>query len=53
MTKICWWLADLLYRTLERDERDAVHGDFHDTVFGWMIHANVYDGKDLATIFAP
>jgi hypothetical protein len=28
MTNFCWWLADLLYRTLEPQERDAVHGDF-------------------------
>ena len=32
-------------------ECDAVHGDFHENLFGWMIHANVYDGTDLGTIF--
>jgi len=28
MNRICWWLVDLLSRTLEPDERDAVCGDF-------------------------
>ena len=32
-------------------ECDAVGGDFHDVLFGWMIHANVFAGDDLATIF--
>jgi hypothetical protein len=35
----------------ERD-CDAVHGDFQPSVFGWMVHANVYEGADLHTIFA-
>ncbi len=30
---------------------DAVHGTFHDTVFGWMLHANVFAGDDPATIW--
>lgn len=30
---------------------DAVGGRFHDVLFGWMIHANVFAGDDLATIF--
>ncbi|HKO16655.1 MAG TPA: hypothetical protein VJU87_10470 [Gemmatimonadaceae bacterium] len=30
---------------------DAVGGDFHDTLFGWMVHANVFAGSDLASIF--
>lgn len=30
---------------------DAVGGDFHESLFGWMIHANVYAGNDLGTIF--
>jgi len=33
-------------------ECDAVHGDFHPSLFGWMIHANVYEGADLGAIFA-
>jgi hypothetical protein len=33
-------------------ECDAANGDFHPNVFGWMIHANVYEGSDLASIFA-
>jgi hypothetical protein len=33
-------------------ECDAANGDFHPNVFGWMIHANVYEGTDLASIFA-
>jgi hypothetical protein len=28
MTRICWWLADVVSRLLEPDERDAVRGDF-------------------------
>jgi hypothetical protein len=31
---------------------DAVNGDFHPNVFGWMLHANVYEGPDLSSIFA-
>jgi hypothetical protein len=31
---------------------DAVQGEFHPSVFGWMLHANVFDGTDLGTIFA-
>jgi hypothetical protein len=34
-----------------KDLCDAVHGRFHETVLGWMIHANVYEGNDLATIW--
>jgi hypothetical protein len=30
---------------------DAVNGRFHETVLGWMIHANVYEGTDLASIW--
>jgi hypothetical protein len=30
---------------------DAVGGEFHDNLFGWMLHANVYEGTDLGTIF--
>ena len=32
-------------------ECDSVNGDFHPNVFGWMLHANVYEGTDLASIF--
>src|SRR5579863_3209368 len=28
MTRICWWLVDILSRMLEPGERDAVRGDF-------------------------
>ena len=31
---------------------DAQHGRFHDTIFGWMVHANVFDGTDLMTVWA-
>jgi hypothetical protein len=31
---------------------DAVEGEFHENLFGWMLHANVYEGHDLASIFA-
>jgi hypothetical protein len=27
MTRVCWWLADVVSRVLEPDERDIVHGD--------------------------
>jgi hypothetical protein len=30
---------------------DAAGGDFHPSLFGWMVHVNVYEGSDLATIF--
>ena len=30
---------------------DAVGGDFHVSLFGWMIHANVFEGEDLGKIF--
>ena len=32
-------------------ECDAMKGDFHENLFGWMLHANVYEGGDLASIF--
>lgn len=28
MTRICWWLVNIVSRLLEPDERDAVRGDF-------------------------
>jgi hypothetical protein len=34
-----------------KDLCDAVGGKFHDSLLGWMIHANVYDGSDLGTIW--
>jgi hypothetical protein len=27
MMRMCWWLVDIVSRTLEPDERDAVRGD--------------------------
>ena len=33
-------------------ECDAARGDFHPSLFGWMIHANVYEGSELGKIFA-
>jgi hypothetical protein len=30
---------------------DAVGGKFHENVFGWMIHANVYAGNDLGSVY--
>ena len=33
-------------------ECDAARGDFHPSLFGWMLHANVYEGTDLGSIFA-
>ena len=30
---------------------DAVGGNFYPSLFGWMLHANVFAGDDLATIF--
>ena len=32
-------------------ECDAAGGRFHESVFGWMIHANVFLGDDLATVY--
>lgn len=32
-------------------ECDAVNGVFHDTIFGWMLHANVYLSDDPAIIW--
>lgn len=32
-------------------ECDAVGGRFHESLFGWMIHANVFLGDDLATVY--
>ena len=34
-----------------RAECDKVGGRFFPTAFGWMIHANVFAGEDLATIY--
>ena len=33
-------------------ECNAVNGQFHDHVFGWMLHANVFAGATLGEIFA-
>lgn len=30
---------------------DAAGGDFHESLFGWMIHANVFSGQTLGAIF--
>jgi len=30
---------------------EAVNGEFHPSTFGWMVHANVVDGRDLASIW--
>lgn len=32
-------------------ECTKIGGDFHENLFGWMIHANVYEGTDLGAIF--
>ena len=34
-----------------REECDRVGGRFFPTAFGWMIHANVFAGEDLETIY--
>ena len=34
-----------------RAECEDVGGQFHENLFGWMIHANVFAGDDLTTIF--
>jgi hypothetical protein len=34
-----------------KSECSAVGGQFHESLFGWMIHANVFEGDDLQTIF--
>ena len=33
-------------------ECDAARGDFHPSLFGWMIHANVFEGASLAAVFS-
>jgi hypothetical protein len=33
-------------------ECDAVNGDFHEHLLGWMIHANVFAGDDVGAIWA-
>jgi hypothetical protein len=35
-----------------RDACDRVGGNFHETVLGWMLHANVFAGTDPGTIWA-
>jgi hypothetical protein len=32
-------------------ECDKIGGQFESNIFGWMVHANVFAGDDLATIF--
>jgi hypothetical protein len=32
-------------------ECDAVGGTFRDSIFGWMVHANVFAGDDAATVW--
>lgn len=32
-------------------ECKAEDAEFHDTLFGWMVHANVFDGTDIATVW--
>jgi hypothetical protein len=34
-----------------RAQCDAVRGRFHEQVFGWMVHAMVFEGNDPATIW--
>lgn len=34
-----------------RSECEDVGGTFYPNIFGWMIHANVFAGEDLTTIF--
>ena len=34
-----------------RSACEDVGGTFYPNLFGWMIHANVFEGEDLATIF--
>ncbi len=35
-----------------RDACEAVGGVFHPTLFGWMVHANVFAGDQLGEVFA-
>ncbi len=34
-----------------KDACDAEHGTFHPVIFGWMVHANVFEGTDLASVW--
>ena len=38
-------------RIATKQECDAVGGEFHPSLFGWMLHANVFLGDDLATVY--
>jgi hypothetical protein len=32
-------------------ECEAENGQFHDVIFGWMVHANVFEGTDLKSVW--
>src|SRR5688500_877670 len=34
-----------------REQCDAVQGKFHEQVFGWMVHAMVFESDDLGTVW--
>jgi hypothetical protein len=34
-----------------KSECEKIGGQFHENLFGWMVHANVFLGEDLATVF--
>jgi hypothetical protein len=34
-----------------KDDCDANNGRFHEHLFNWMVHVNVFAGQDLATVF--
>lgn len=34
-----------------KDECDAVGGEFHPNLFGWMVHVNAFAGSDLHAVF--
>ncbi len=63
MTRICWWLVDILSRMLEPDERDAVRGDFAESgatssqalldVLGLVVRRQTALWKDWRPRLAP
>lgn len=38
-------------RIATKEECDAAGGRFHEQIFGWMVHATVYESDEIAVIF--
>jgi hypothetical protein len=46
--KVLFGLAGTI---VTKEACDAENGTFHPVIFGWMVHANVFEGTDLATVW--